>query len=1485
MRTTTATYLLTLLLTLYLAPAASPLSAQSETEPNDFLEAANPLPLATPTTGQVGCAQDQSDYFLAFPPDDGTIQLFVSYTNQSEDNGADATTVIYNHRGVILGSNVTVNVPTGETRHDTLTLHCRQRDTLYFRTVSSRCFSYEISYRHEAPTGPDDAANNDLIATAGPIAEGELRRGRIGYIGRAGRDATDYYVTVPPDDGTVQLYVAYTNESRDDGADATTVIYNYRGVTLGSNVTINVPAGETRFDTLTLHCRQRDTMYFRVITSQCFSYQLSYRHFGPAGPDDGADNDLLATATPITSGQERRGRIGYIGRAGRDAGDYYLLAMPDDGTVQMLVEYTNESRDPGADATSVIYNHRGVTLASGTTINVPAGETRRDTLTVHCRQRDTVYLRTLTSQCFSYRLTPLITAPAASPDVEPNNAIAEANSSRANVPFSGRIGYLGRQGRDAADYYRIVVTELSSLDLRLEGENTSGAATADLTVTLLDKNGRMVDGQTLRDRQVGSFVEIMTFECLPADTFYLRLLTSQCFGYRASYNLRSEQPTAAIEYSRFGMDFAFRPETRRNEIIFWDFGDLTTSDRKYPRKEFGIGVYDVTLEATNTLCNVSALATERITVTGIEDYTPRRAGQLNGVGLFHIRLFGGGLGAGTQVQLSGNGTVMTAIEVFSPGPAEATAKFMAGGLSSGSYDLRITLENGEEYNFPGGFEIYEDTPGQDVTVEAIGPPRIRTNRWTDFTLRATNNQGRLLNGLPVIVVVPPDVETNILDIVERKTGRYVIKGDEWDKLTIDRGFFDDVFFDGNFDPAADSIVIDYDEINLMLEDAMTMEIDTLFGEPLEGTGYLLYFPLTPQNSSEEMKFRIRSSRNQNVEITAFPFPYTARSVGVRGDNPPGISGSNVVVDFFEDCAWEDAREYALQASTVLQFAPNQALAFVGEHAGKFDIATQNLFQTYTDWQYGGNVVDSDFLQRQTVAMGMELLGGKLPFGRNIEGLRDQVRLNNQVIAGTLKQRNGIQKIITRGSNFINRGPFVKMAMQRKIAALDDAVAALGANNSRLRQLGAMNFLTGFGSSQLANITSGRLQDIIPDDDNPYFAKPKEPEEVKKTPVRSVTSFDPNEIYGNAGVGGERYLKRDVALDYTVLFENVDTAQAAAQIVRVELNLDPNKYDLGRTTLGSVFFGGNYYSIERDRCEYFRDIDLRPVQNLLVRVQGKIDTLTGDVEWQFTSLDPETLDLPQGVDDGFLPPNRNPPEGDGSVSFITYPLSGVRSGDTLATNALIFFDDNAPIRTNTWSNIIDEDDPFSLLEQTVTTLDDSTFVIRYLADDATSGVEHYYLHYREGDRPWSNLPAELSASGETRVRIQPGERYELYVTVQDSVGNREFKPRRAELTILNGLVGTTAAERPVVGVTVYPNPSRGEVLRVQLPEKVWQSINTARPLDAVLVDMQGKVVLRRQLRWNSDDGATLPVAGLAAGTYVLTLRDATGRSFVGKVAIL
>src|SRR6185369_2519510 len=100
------------------------------------------------------------------------------------------------------------------------------------------------------------------------------------------------------------------------------------------------------------------------------------------------------------------------------------------------------------------------------------------------------------------------------------------------------------------------------------------------------------------------------------------------------------------------------------------------------------------------------------------------------------------------------------------------------------------------------------------------------------------------------------------------------------------------------------------------------------------------------------------------------------------------------------------------------------------------------------------------------------------------------------------------------------------------------------------------------------------------------------------------------------------------------------------------------------------------------------IDLRPGLDIIVKIDATLDQQSGLVTWHFSSLDPATLDTVTDPDAGFLPPNTNPPHGDGSVAFTVLPKANLTTGTQIANHASIVFDVNAPLDTPEWLNTID-----------------------------------------------------------------------------------------------------------------------------------------------------------------------------------------------------
>jgi hypothetical protein len=97
--------------------------------------------------------------------------------------------------------------------------------------------------------------------------------------------------------------------------------------------------------------------------------------------------------------------------------------------------------------------------------------------------------------------------------------------------------------------------------------------------------------------------------------------------------------------------------------------------------------------------------------------------------------------------------------------------------------------------------------------------------------------------------------------------------------------------------------------------------------------------------------------------------------------------------------------------------------------------------------------------------------------------------------------------------------------------------------------------------------------------------------------------------------------------------------------------------------------------------------------VVVRVVSSYDANTRKLSVRFSGIDPNTNDYYQ---EGFLPPNTNPPQGEGAVRFRIRPRNDAESGTVIANRASIIFDPhlgaNPPIVTNTHTLTLDKQAP-------------------------------------------------------------------------------------------------------------------------------------------------------------------------------------------------
>jgi hypothetical protein len=128
------------------------------------------------------------------------------------------------------------------------------------------------------------------------------------------------------------------------------------------------------------------------------------------------------------------------------------------------------------------------------------------------------------------------------------------------------------------------------------------------------------------------------------------------------------------------------------------------------------------------------------------------------------------------------------------------------------------------------------------------------------------------------------------------------------------------------------------------------------------------------------------------------------------------------------------------------------------------------------------------------------------------------------------------------------------------------------------------------------------------------------------PVRS--SVDPNDLSGPPGYGSPMWIGARTQMQYALSFNNLPTATKPATNVFVTDVVDPSTLDLTTLTVNGVSLGNQLYplpNIPLSAQPFSSDIDLRPTQNLILRVTGALDRANNQVLVNFLSRSGNGLD--------------------------------------------------------------------------------------------------------------------------------------------------------------------------------------------------------------------------------------------------------------------
>jgi hypothetical protein len=1221
----------------------------------------------------------------------------------------------------------------------------------------------------------------------------------------------DFFVAYQPVDGSIKIYVKGTNT----GAASS---YCYLTLYAGNKSIINqrylagkasVVPGATVYDTITLYGHGVDSLFFKFQSNGTFSYDFNYE-FNETKNNDVEPNGSFALAVPIKQNETKFGHIGYVLNGIVDNYDYYRTKTPDDGTLKIYVSATNSG---ASSSYCYFYLYAGnKTLIdqryiSGTA-NVVSGATIYDTITLQGRAVDSVFFRFQSNGTFSYDFKYKIEDISIN-DIEPNNTLQTSIKTDFKQINSGHLMYNANGTNDYTDYY--VIPASASGDLKIIAELTIiGKSASWVFLNIYNKSNTMLLQQYIKRTMAlpaGELIrDTIVLKCAVLDTFYLKWTAGGVTNYKFSLEIADHQPHASMTHERLGNAVGFRPQLANADKFMWDFGDGTSSAQKYPMKTYKPGYYTAQLIATNSQCHLNDTAKTVFEIKGVEYFTPDSSG-VGGDAI--VKIFGGGLDTNTKIRLKMGAIELTPIhlEIFKNN-VQLNAIFDFHLAEEGTYDVSIEIKGQSPVVYPGGFKLtafrYPYT-----WSEIVSPTRMRTNLNTNMKLVVGNKGNVMASGALVCVIWPKSVD-----------------------LTFDTKWFKPPA-SGNYTITAADTTFNFkwEDIQPFYSDTFNsvIAIDTFDLKPYDGFMELIIIPKIGAGSTVEIPLIAKTTSTGTKDLITYTYK-------------PNLFGSGVTswLDWLPNVAVEvlDLTDKAVSAVPAANASPlkwvvkgikgtTTHLGNLGQVMGGtynyLNGTTNSIYESLEPAKFNPSV-DAGNVQFATAVFDV---AAETVLKKGFEASSKRVAWNNLLVRDRNLSASSIEFLAPRMKNMEQVRDFFKTTQTiyknykdfNTVTSKVERLAELVKTDPQLKPL--YNFLVQNVDKEMT------IRDL------------------KFTKIAAVTSFDPNEIIGPVGQSANQYVLKQERQQFTITFENKDVALAAAQIVTVYDTLDATKFDLNTFEFTDFTIANKTYTVPKGRQEFVLQDSLSPVMK--VRINGSLEKSTGIVSWQFTAIDPATGDIP--VFEGFLPPNKKMPEGEGSVSFTILPKQSLADGAVIRNRASIIFDQNEPILTNTWQNIVDALPPVSAV--TATRVEGSPEIhLTFTGSDASSGIANYDIYIQEEGGEWQ---AFGNAYGDTEtILADSSKRYSFYVLANDQVGNTESKTPGAETT-----VGMKESVKGKGQLSLWPTPAADAVFIGGLKQTST----------FIISDLSGKKIMSGIV---SETNNSIEINKLAVGMYILRI---------------
>ncbi len=283
--------------------------------------------------------------------------------------------------------------------------------------------------------------------------------------------------------------------------------------------------------------------------------------------------------------------------------------------------------------------------------------------------------------------------------------------------------------------------------------------------------------------------------------------------------------------------------------------------------------------------------------------------------------------------------------------------------------------------------------------------------------------------------------------------------------------------------------------------------------------------------------------------------------------------------------------------------------------------------------------------------------------------------------------------------------------------------------------------------------------------------------------RQWRSFDPNEKLGPDGYGAERWIGEQKPIEYRINFENLATATAPAQLIRIVDQLPPT-LDPRTVRLKEIGFKQYRVVVPENRAFFQTDLQLgEDLGNIRASISAGLNIASGTVNWTLLAIDPATNERPVSPLVGLLPPNNPNRDGEGYVIFTVQPRAESPSRTLIANSATIYFDENEPIVTNSTSNLLDSDAPQSSVAPLPAVSESPDISLDWSGTDPTdgSGLRSFDVLASENGGPFRQVVFDTTETGAV-FSGRFGRSYSFVSVARDNAGNLEGLPAIPDATV-------------------------------------------------------------------------------------------------------